>query len=103
MEYLETCAGKLTLPPFGMFWDVSNHVEKTMFDAVYKYFPVTFRSHPNDPYKITAQDLKDRLQGCIASNQAFASYAFPSLLEKLDSTSINVKVLALPRQYLEFL
>ncbi|WEW58408.1 hypothetical protein PRK78_003876 [Emydomyces testavorans] len=71
-------------------WDISNHAQ-TLFDSVYKYFPVTFRLHPNDPYKITAQDLKDRLQDCISSNQAFAPYAIPSLLDKLDSTSVNVK------------
>ncbi|KJF60954.1 DNA repair/transcription protein, variant [Coccidioides immitis RS] len=71
-------------------WDISGHAE-TLFDSVYRYFPVTFRSHPNDPYKITAQDLKDRLQDCLASNQAFASHAFPTLLDKLDSNSSNVK------------
>ena len=59
-----------------------------MFD----YFPITFRPPPNDPYGITAQQLKDRLRDCIASNAAFAPYAFPALMERLDSTSINVKV-----------
>ncbi|KAL1954687.1 hypothetical protein VTO42DRAFT_791 [Malbranchea cinnamomea] len=71
-------------------WDISNHVQD-LFDSVYNYFPITFRPPPNDPYGITAQDLKDRLQSCIASTPLFAPHAFPSLLDKLDSTSFNVK------------
>lgn len=62
-----------------------------MFDSVYNYFPITFRPPPNDPYGITAQDLKGRLQDCISSNSLFAPQAIPALLDKLDSTSPNVK------------
>ncbi|KAJ5591883.1 uncharacterized protein N7459_002252 [Penicillium hispanicum] len=71
-------------------WDISDHVE-LLFDAVYNYFPITFRPPPNDPYGITAQDLKGRLQDCISSTRHFAPHAIPSLLDKLDSTSPNVK------------
>lgn len=71
-------------------WDISNHAE-LLFDSVYNYFPITFRPPPNDPYGITAQDLKDRLQDCISSTKYFAPHAFPALLDKLDSTSPNVK------------
>ncbi|KAL1879571.1 hypothetical protein Plec18167_004028 [Paecilomyces lecythidis] len=71
-------------------WDIKNHIE-TLFDSVYNYFPITFRPPPNDPYGITAQDLKDRLQDCISSNSYFAPHSFPALLDKLDSTSPNVK------------
>ncbi|KAH8429886.1 MET18/MMS19 family protein [Aspergillus melleus] len=71
-------------------WDVSNHAE-LLFDAVYNYFPITFRPPPNDPYGITAQDLKSRLQDCISSTGQFAPHAIPALLDKLDSTSPNVK------------
>jgi DNA repair/transcription protein MET18/MMS19 len=62
-----------------------------LFDAVFNYFPITFRPPPDDPYGITAQDLKDRLRDCIASTADFAPYAFPALLDKLDSTSMNTK------------
>ena len=48
-------------------WDIASHAE-TMFDSVYAYFPITFRPPPNDPYGITAQDLKARLRDCLASN-----------------------------------
>ncbi|KAL4883714.1 RNAPII transcription regulator C-terminal-domain-containing protein [Aspergillus karnatakaensis] len=71
-------------------WDITNHVE-LLFDSVYNYFPITFRPPPNDPYGITAQDLKDRLQDCIASTSLFAPHSIPALLDKLDSTSQNVK------------
>lgn len=63
-----------------------------MFDSVFCYFPITFRPPPDNPYQITAQDLKQRLRDCVASNKYFAGHAFPALIEKLDSTSLNVKV-----------
>lgn len=75
---------------FMVEWDVSQHVD-LIFDAVYAYFPITFRPPPNDPYGITAQDLKDRLRDCISSNGELAPSAFPNLLDKLDSTSEVVK------------
>ncbi|MCJ1246191.1 hypothetical protein MMC30_003396 [Trapelia coarctata] len=71
-------------------WDIVKHAE-TLFDAVFCYFPITFRPPPDDPYGITAQDLKTRLRECIASSRYFAPYAFPQLIDKLDSTSPTVK------------
>ena len=65
---------------------------KTSSKAVFNYFPITFTPPPDDPYGITAQDLKGRLRACIAATSYFAPYAFPALLDKLDSTSINTKV-----------
>ncbi|KAI4202363.1 MAG: hypothetical protein LQ350_002581 [Teloschistes chrysophthalmus] len=71
-------------------WEIADQAE-TLFDSVFCYFPITFRPPPDDPYKITAQDLKARLRNCIAASSLFAPYAFPQLIEKLDSTSPNVK------------
>lgn len=71
-------------------WDITKHVE-VMFDSVYAYFPITFRPPPNDPYGITAQDLKDRLRDCLASTGVFAPHTFPNMLDRLDSTSTTVK------------
>ncbi|KAK6380376.1 hypothetical protein LTS17_005566 [Exophiala oligosperma] len=73
-----------------MEWDITNHVE-VMFDSVYAYFPITFRPPPNDPYGITAQDLKDRLRDCLSSTGALAPHTFPNMLDRLDSTSNTVK------------
>lgn len=63
-----------------------------LFDSVFSYFPISFRPPPNDPYGITAQDLKSRLRGCLAATGKFAPFVFPQLIDKLDSTSPNVKV-----------
>lgn len=71
-------------------WDIHANAQD-LFEAVFNYFPITFKPPPDDPYGITAQDLKDRLRDCIAANSDFAPYAFPALLDKLDSTSINTK------------
>ncbi|KAH8732914.1 MMS19 nucleotide excision repair protein-like protein [Phaeosphaeriaceae sp. PMI808] len=71
-------------------WSIGADAQE-LFDAVFNYFPITFRPPPDDPYGITAQDLKDRLKDCISSTADFAPYAFPALLDKLDSTSMNTK------------
>ncbi|KAI9731957.1 MAG: hypothetical protein M1834_004408 [Cirrosporium novae-zelandiae] len=71
-------------------WDITDH-EETLFHSVYCYFPITFRPPSDDPYRITAQDLKDRLRDCIASRSQFAPHTFPNMIDKLDSTSPNVK------------
>ncbi|KAF2397570.1 MMS19 nucleotide excision repair protein-like protein [Trichodelitschia bisporula] len=71
-------------------WDISANAQE-LFDSAFNYFPITFRPPPDDPYGITAQDLKDRLRACIAATASFAPYAFPALLDKLDSTSLNTK------------
>jgi len=72
-------------------WDIRANAQD-LFESVFNYFPITFKPPPDDPYGITAQDLKDRLRGCIAANSEFAPYSFPQLLDKLDSTSMNTKV-----------
>lgn len=72
-------------------WDIHANAQD-LFDSVFNYFPITFKPPPDDPYGITAQDLKDRLRDCIAASSDFAPYAFPQLLDKLDSTSMNTKV-----------
>ena len=71
-------------------WGIEENA-KELFDAVFNYFPITFKPPPDDPYGITAQQLKDRLRECIAATGSFAPYAFPELLDKLDSTSLNTK------------
>ena len=76
---------------FMLEWDITSHAEP-LFETVYAYFPITFRPPPNDPYGITAQDLKERLRECLSSTKFLAPYAIPNLLDKLDSTSNLVKV-----------
>jgi DNA repair/transcription protein MET18/MMS19 len=74
----------------GAEWDVSSSAQD-LFEASFNYFPITFRPPPDDPYGITAHDLKERLKLCISASPSFSPYSFPALLDKLDSTSMNVK------------
>lgn len=74
-----------------MEWDIQASAQD-LFEAVFNYFPITFKPPPDNPYGITAQDLKNRLKDCVAASSDFAPYAFPALLDKLDSSSMNTKV-----------
>lgn len=85
------------LTVIGTEWDASSCVQE-LFDAAFNYFPITFRPPPDDTFKITAQDLKDRLRICLSCSPAFAPFMFPALLDKLDSTSTNTKVSVLTVQ-----
>ncbi|WWC73452.1 uncharacterized protein I206_107422 [Kwoniella pini CBS 10737] len=62
-------------------FEVKDHIED-FFDITFCYFPITFRPPPNDPYGITAEDLKLALRGCMASSPYFARMAIPLFLEK---------------------
>ncbi|WWC65616.1 uncharacterized protein I303_108236 [Kwoniella dejecticola CBS 10117] len=62
-------------------FDVKDHIED-FFDITFCYFPITFRPPPNDPYGITADDLKLALRACMASSPYFARMAIPLFLEK---------------------
>lgn len=35
---------------------------QSLFDITFCYFPITFTPPPDDPYGITADDLKDSLR-----------------------------------------
>ena len=62
-----------------------------IFDTVFCYFPITFKPPPNDPYGITAEDLKHALRRCVAGSPVFAQHALPMLMEKLSSTMGSAK------------
>ncbi|CUM51278.1 uncharacterized protein AC631_02481 [Debaryomyces fabryi] len=72
-------------------FDPLNEVHKDLiselFDVCFCYFPISFSPPPNDPYKITAQDLKLKLRNTIASQSYFAKESFADLVEKLTSTN----------------
>ncbi|KAG1471140.1 hypothetical protein G6F56_002297 [Rhizopus delemar] len=71
-------------------FDISTHVED-LFEVTFCYFPITFKPPPDDPYGITADDLKVSLRRCLASTPHFAKFAVPLILEKLSSTSGSAK------------
>lgn len=62
-----------------------------LFDVAFCYFPISFSPPENDPYKITAADLKAELRNTIASQSQFSQDTFPSLFEKLTSTNPSVR------------
>lgn len=57
-------------------------VRQDFFDITFCYFPIAFRPPPNDPYGITADDLKVALRGCMSASPHFAKMALPLFLEK---------------------
>lgn len=67
-------------------FDISQHVED-LFDVTFCYFPIAFRPPPNDPYGISADDLKGALRGCLSATPAFAKMGIPLFLEKFATTS----------------
>ncbi|KAI9483867.1 MAG: Dos2-interacting transcription regulator of RNA-Pol-II-domain-containing protein [Benjaminiella poitrasii] len=70
--------------------DITHHTED-LFDATFCYFPITFRPPPDNPYGITAKDLKLNLRKCMAATPLFSTYALPLLLQKLSITSGSAK------------
>ncbi|EMG46162.1 hypothetical protein G210_3607 [Candida maltosa Xu316] len=72
---------------FDMNNDLHKQFVSELFDTCFCYFPISFKPPPNDPYKITADQLRQKLRATIASQSKFASDSFPSLIEKLTSTN----------------
>ncbi|KAK0202783.1 Dos2-interacting transcription regulator of RNA-Pol-II-domain-containing protein [Desarmillaria ectypa] len=71
-------------------FDISNFVEG-FFNITFCYFPITFRPPPNDPYGISADDLKRNLRRCLSATPAFGPMAIPVFLEKLTAGSPMTK------------
>ncbi|KAI0629374.1 ARM repeat-containing protein [Trametes polyzona] len=67
-------------------FDVQKHIED-LFNDTFCYFPITFRPPPNDPYGISADDLKNALRACLHATPAFGPLAIPLFLEKLTAGS----------------
>ena len=71
-------------------FDMGNEVE-VVFHSFFCYFPISFRPPPNDPYKITSEDLKNALKDCILASPKFGEFALPCLLDKMNSSNNNAK------------
>ncbi|EIN09656.1 ARM repeat-containing protein [Punctularia strigosozonata HHB-11173 SS5] len=67
-------------------FDITRHLEQ-FFNITFCYFPITFRPPPDDPYGITADDLRKSLRKCLEANPAFGPLAIPLFLEKLAAGS----------------
>lgn len=62
-----------------------------LFDNCFCYFPILFKPPPNDPYKITSDDLKLLLRNALTSQDLFAQDLLHNLFEKLTSTNPTVR------------
>ncbi|KAG2141268.1 ARM repeat-containing protein [Suillus clintonianus] len=71
-------------------FDTSSHTED-FFDITFCYFPITFRPPPDDPYGISADDLKQSLRLCLSATPAFGLLGIPVFLEKLTAGSPSTK------------
>ncbi len=63
-----------------------------LFEVIFCYFPITFKSTPNDPLPFTPEELKKSLREVISSTSAFAQYAVPVIIEKLTSDVAAAKL-----------
>lgn len=72
-------------------FDITEEVDKyfigELLDNTFCYFPISFKPPANDPYKITAEQLKLKLRHALVSQDLFAKDLIQSLLEKLTSTN----------------
>lgn len=72
-------------------FDITNETEKSqineMFDNCFCYFPISFTPPANDPYKITAGELKGSLRDALTGQDLFANDLYSNLFEKLTSTN----------------
>ncbi|OJA09726.1 hypothetical protein AZE42_08802 [Rhizopogon vesiculosus] len=71
-------------------FDTSAHTED-FFDITFCYFPITFRPPPDDPYGISADDLKQSLRLCLSATPALGPLGIPVFLEKLTAGSPATK------------
>ncbi|KZV93127.1 hypothetical protein EXIGLDRAFT_768350 [Exidia glandulosa HHB12029] len=69
---------------------IDRHVDN-LFDITFCYFPITFTPPPDDPYRISAEDLKSSLRSCLAGTPRFGPLAIPLFLEKLSAGSPATK------------
>ncbi|KAH9161567.1 ARM repeat-containing protein [Lactarius sanguifluus] len=67
-------------------FDISIKFED-LFNITFCYFPITFRQPENDPYGITAEDLKITLRSCLSASPLFGSLAVPLFLDKINAGS----------------
>ncbi|ODV58397.1 ARM repeat-containing protein [Ascoidea rubescens DSM 1968] len=68
-----------------------NVFKESLFDVTFCYFPISFKTPKNDPYKITSDQLKFQLSTSLTSNPILIDDLYPNLFDKLTTTSSVVK------------
>lgn len=67
----------------------SNLIEpfiEDLFDKVSCYFPINFEPPKEDKFKITPDELKEKLSKCFTASSHLAKHSFPFILDKLTAT-----------------
>ncbi|BFZ53302.1 hypothetical protein PYCC9005_000325 [Savitreella phatthalungensis] len=62
-----------------------------LFDAVFCYFPITFRATGDEAKAIDVDTLKLRLRDCLTCTGSCAPHLLPALIEKLNAVAQSVK------------
>ncbi|WFD30521.1 hypothetical protein MSPP1_001542 [Malassezia sp. CBS 17886] len=73
-------------------WELDHASTEAFYNILFCYFPITFRPPPDDPYRISPQNLKLALRACLSAIPAFAPLAMPLLLEKLSVSGGGAKL-----------
>ncbi|XP_051968695.1 MMS19 nucleotide excision repair protein homolog [Xyrauchen texanus] len=72
-------------------YDLGKFVEE-FFEVTSCYFPIDFSPPPNDPHRITQEELVLSLQAVLTGTPLFAEFLLPLIIEKLDSDVQSAKV-----------
>ena len=81
-----------TIHQISKFPVLSPEYIEEFFESIFCYFPVTFKTNPNDPKLISVEELKESLKNAISGDSKFGDLAIPLLIEKLSSNSSSAKI-----------
>lgn len=105
----DTSAHTEVLSHYNTFCSMFNPYPQDFFDITFCYFPITFRPPPDNPYDISADDLKQSLRFseilciiflvtdccyrlCLSATPALGLLGIPVFLEKLTAGLPTTKV-----------
>ena len=73
-------------------FELSQDYVEELFESIFCYFPITFRSNPSDPNLITVDELKGSLRRAISGDKRFGDLAISLLIDKISSNSLSAKI-----------
>ncbi|XP_008313029.1 MMS19 nucleotide excision repair protein homolog [Cynoglossus semilaevis] len=72
-------------------YDLGKFTEE-LFEVTGCYFPIDFTPPPNDPHRITKEELIEALRAVLTGTPKFAEFLLPLLIEKIDSDVQSAKL-----------
>lgn len=67
-------------------WPVGPREAEALFHVLFCYFPISFRTAPDDPYGTAPDDLKRALRAAVSASPALAPLGLPVLVEKMSAS-----------------